>query len=276
MTAPRLQAAAPGAPPPWIARTGPQAGAPGERHLLAAIERLARTPQAAGREWTAVVLHVSRLPPPGPRPHHGRIARAVMQEAGQRTEGQVFSLRNGDVVLLARAGLPALAPLSDRLRAMFARKEANAEIVDLNNAAREVMTLSASEVQKRRAQMQTDFADDLPCVSADRVQLQQVILNLLLNAAEAMEGIEDRPRTLLVRTERERDGAVRLEVRDAGTGFDPATVEKLFEAFYTTKANGMGIGLSICRSIIENHKGRLWATSNDGPGATFSFCIPAA
>jgi hypothetical protein len=120
MTAPRLQAAAPGAPPPWIARTGPQAGAPGERHLLAAIERLARTPQAAGREWTAVVLHVSRLPPPGPRPHHGRIARAVMQEAGQRTDGQVFSLRNGDVVLLARAGLPALAPLSDRLRAMFA------------------------------------------------------------------------------------------------------------------------------------------------------------
>jgi hypothetical protein len=113
-------------------------------------------------------------------------------------------------------------------------------------------------------------------VSADRVQLQQVILNLLLNAADAMDGIEDRPRSLVVRTRRESDVAVRLEVRDAGTGIDPATVEKLFEAFHTTKADGMGIGLSICRSIIESHDGRLWATPNDGPGATFGFSIPVA
>jgi signal transduction histidine kinase/GAF domain-containing protein len=163
-----------------------------------------------------------------------------------------------------------------RLRAMFARKEATAEIVDLNDAAREVMALSASELQRRRALVQTGFADGLPSVSADRVQLQQVILNLLLNAADAMDGIEDRPRILLVRTELEDGDAVRLEVRDSGTGIDPAAVEKLFEPFYTTKANGMGIGLSICRSIMETHKGRLWAAPNDGPGATFGFSIPIA
>jgi signal transduction histidine kinase len=106
------------------------------------------------------------------------------------------------------------------------------------------------------------------------VQLQQVILNLLLNAAEAMDGVEDRPRSLLVRTGLENDDALRLEVRDAGTGIDPAAIGTLFEPFHTTKADGMGVGLSICRSIIESHKGRLWATPNDGPGATFGFSIP--
>ena len=116
----------------------------------------------------------------------------------------------------------------------------------------------------------------LPPVSADRVQLQQVILNLLLNAADAMEGVEDRPRSVLVRTELESDDTARLDVCDAGTGFDPAIAEKLFEAFHTTKANGMGIGLSICRSIIKSHRGHLWATPNDSPGATFSFSIPVA
>jgi PAS domain S-box-containing protein len=163
-----------------------------------------------------------------------------------------------------------------RLREMFSKKEPIAELVDLNDAARDVIAISVDELQRRGARLQTDLADGLPPVNADRVQLQQVILNLLLNAADAMDGIEDRPRSVLVRTELEGDGAVRLEVRDAGRGFDPGTVEKLFEAFHTTKANGMGVGLTICRSIIESHKGRLWATLNDGPGATFSICIPCA
>jgi PAS domain S-box-containing protein len=163
-----------------------------------------------------------------------------------------------------------------RLREMFSKKEPIAELVDLNDAARDVVAISVHELQRRGARLQTELADGLPPVSADRVQLQQVILNLLLNAADAMDGIDDRPRSLLVRTELEGDGAVRLEVRDAGRGFDPATVEKLFEAFHTTKANGLGVGLTICRSIIESHKGRLWATLNDGPGATFSICMPCA
>jgi PAS domain S-box-containing protein len=163
-----------------------------------------------------------------------------------------------------------------RLRAMFSKKPPTLEAVDLNDAARDVIAISVGELQRRGARLQTELADGLPPVNADRVQLQQVILNLLLNAADAMEHIEDRPRSLVVRTELESRGAVRLDVRDAGRGFDPANAEKLFEAFHTTKANGMGVGLTICRSIVESHKGRLWATPNDGPGATFSFSIPVA
>jgi signal transduction histidine kinase len=165
----------------------------------------------------------------------------------------------------------------NRIRAMFYKKAPAMERVDLNDAAREVIALSAGELQRKRALLQTDFAEDLPPVSADRVQLQQVILNLLLNAADAMAGIDDRPRTILVQTSLYDDGGVRLDVRDSGIGVDPHAVEKLFEAFYTTKANGMGVGLSICRSIIESHDGRLWAEANDDePGATFSFSIPPA
>ena len=108
----------------------------------------------------------------------------------------------------------------------------------------------------------------------DRVQLQQVILNLLQNASDAMSGVDDRPRRLVIRTERDEDDNVRLTVQDAGVGFPPQDAERLFEAFYTTKNNGMGIGLSVSRSIIEKHHGRLWAAPNDGPGATFSFSIP--
>ena len=110
----------------------------------------------------------------------------------------------------------------------------------------------------------------------DRIQLQQVILNLLRNAADAMSTIDDRPRELLIRTERDEGNQVRLSVKDSGVGFTPQAAEKIFEAFYTTKTDGMGIGLSISRSIIEAHQGRLWATPNDGPGSTFSFAIPCA
>ncbi|MGJ7506571.1 AAA family ATPase [Variovorax sp. GT1P44] len=165
-----------------------------------------------------------------------------------------------------------------RLRAMFSKTPPTKDKVDLNDAAREVIALSADELHRKRAFLQVDFAEELPLISADRVQLQQVILNLLLNAADAMAEVDDRPRTLLVKTmlDEDDDGGVRLAVRDSGTGVDPRTVEKLFEAFYTTKAHGMGVGLSICRSIIESHDGRLWAMANDGPGATFSFCIPCA
>jgi signal transduction histidine kinase len=126
--------------------------------------------------------------------------------------------------------------------------------------------------------LRSELAEDLPPVSGDRVQLQQVILNLLLNAADAMSGVEDRPRQLLVKTGREVDEGdrVRLAVQDTGIGFEPSCVERLFEAFYTTKRCGMGIGLSVSRSIIESHRGRLGAVPNEGPGATFWFSIPHA
>lgn len=161
-----------------------------------------------------------------------------------------------------------------RLRALFNKKEPASESVDLNEATREVIALSLGELQNSRAIVRTELADDLQFVTADRVQLQQVVLNLLRNALDAMNAVDDRPRDLLITTEREEGDWVRLSVKDAGVGFDPQTMDKLFEAFYSTKNDGMGVGLSVSRSIIENHQGRLWAVLNDGPGATFSFSVP--
>ncbi len=163
-----------------------------------------------------------------------------------------------------------------QLRALFGKHDAAAETVDLNEATREVIALSLSEFRKNRVIPRLELADDLPHVTGDRVQLQQVILNLLLNALDAMKGVEDCPTPLVIRTARDGDDRVRLSVQDAGVGFDPQAADRLFQAFYTTKSDGMGIGLSVSRSIIESHQGRLWATLNDGPGATFSFSIPHA
>ena len=162
-----------------------------------------------------------------------------------------------------------------RLRALFSKKDTATECVNLNEAALEVIALSLADLQKNGVILRPELADDLPLVTGDRVQLQQVILNLVLNASDAMSGVDDRPRQLVIRTEPEDDRA-RLTVQDVGVGIEPYGVEKLFEPFYTTKSGGMGIGLSVSRSIIESHHGRLWAALNDGPGAAFSFSIPRA
>jgi signal transduction histidine kinase len=122
--------------------------------------------------------------------------------------------------------------------------------------------------------LRTELAGGLTPVTGDRVQLQQVILNLFMNAADAMSDVEDRPRELVIKTEPEERDRVRLTVQDSGVGVDPQGADRLFETFYTTKSSGMGIGLSVSRAIIESHRGRLWAERNDGPGATFSFSIP--
>jgi signal transduction histidine kinase/GAF domain-containing protein len=161
-----------------------------------------------------------------------------------------------------------------RLRALLGKKDATIEVIDLNEAVREVIALSLSELQSNRVILRHQLASDLPPVAGDRVQLQQVILNLLRNASDAMNTFDDRPRELLITTERDEGDRARLSVKDAGVGLDPQSMDKLFEAFYTTKNDGMGIGLSVCRSIIEKHRGLIWATQNDGPGATFSFAIP--
>ena len=163
-----------------------------------------------------------------------------------------------------------------RLRAMFAKKAPTLERVDLNEAAQEVIAMSSAELRRSRSVLQTAFAEPLPAISGDRVQLQQVILNLLLNAADAMASVEDRPRTLRVQTQIDGNDRVKLLVQDSGIGLDPHGIEKLFEPFHTTKAHGLGIGLAISRTIVESHKGKLWATANDGPGATFGFSIPCA
>jgi PAS domain S-box-containing protein len=161
-----------------------------------------------------------------------------------------------------------------RLRAMFVKRDPIAESVDLNEATKEVVALSIGELQRAQVVLHTDLDEGLPPVKGDRVQLQQVILNLCLNAADAMSSVEDRPRRLVISTEREGEDRVRLSVEDSGVGFEPQSAETLFDPFYTTKRGGMGIGLSVSRSIIEGHRGRLWAAPKSGPGATFVFSIP--
>jgi hypothetical protein len=161
-----------------------------------------------------------------------------------------------------------------RLRALFNRKPPATRPVDLNEATREVIALSLNRLRRDGVSLQTELAEELPLVTGDRVQLQQVILNLVQNAIDAISMIDDRVRELTIRTERDESDHVRLSVQDSGSGLDPTAMERLFDAFYTTKDDGMGIGLSVSRSIIENHHGRLWAIPNDGLGATFSFSIP--
>lgn len=161
-----------------------------------------------------------------------------------------------------------------RLRALFGHKQVAVELVDLNEITNEVIALLRSELQRNHVKVQVEVDGDLPAVTADRVQLQQVILNLVQNASDAMKDVAQRQRQLVIKTERDEGDGVRLSVQDSGAGFDPEAVEKLFQPFYTTKSNGMGIGLSVSQSIIDRHNGRLWATRNEGPGATFAFFIP--
>jgi signal transduction histidine kinase len=146
--------------------------------------------------------------------------------------------------------------------------------VNLNQAAQEVVALSLGELRRNGISIRTELAKDLPPVTGDRVQLQQVILNLLLNACDAIGAVKGGPRQVVIVTGYDGSGGVRLSVRDTGSGIAPEVAARLFEAFYTTKAGGMGIGLSVSRSIVEHHGGRIWAETNEG-GATFSFLIPS-
>ena len=161
-----------------------------------------------------------------------------------------------------------------RLRALFNRKGIATESVDLNEATREAIALSSSGLERNEVVVQAELADDLPRVIGDRVALQQVVLNLLRNGSDAMSTVDDRPRQLVITTDREEGDRVRLSVKDVGIGFEPQVADRLFKGFYTTKNDGMGIGLSVSKVIIGSHHGRLWAETNDGPGVTFSFSIP--
>ena len=166
------------------------------------------------------------------------------------------------------------AEVIGRLRALFVHEESANPWLELNDVTREVLALLLSELQKNRVVLRTELAENLGLVRGDRVQLQQVIMNLVMNASDAMSNVDDRPRLLVVRSEAEEGERVRLSVEDAGVGLEPQNLDRVFEAFYSTKIGGMGIGLSVSRSIIESHCGRLWAKPNQGPGTTFAFAIP--
>jgi C4-dicarboxylate-specific signal transduction histidine kinase len=163
-----------------------------------------------------------------------------------------------------------------RMRQLASKSDPRKVRLDLNDVIHEVVALARSEVHKHRASLRLALAPALPPVYGDRVLLQQVVLNLVMNGVEAMAGVEDRPRELLIRSE-PRDGAgVMVSIQDAGVGLDTGEPGRLFEPFFTTKPTGMGMGLSISRTIVEGHDGRLWATTNPEHGATFRFALPAA
>ena len=164
-----------------------------------------------------------------------------------------------------------------RIRSLAKKAPPEKDWLNINETIREVIALARSEVQRNGVALDTRLSDDVhyvPLIFADRIQLQQVILNLIINAIEAMSGAADGPRELLIRSGIAESQRVLVAVRDSGPGLDPKSLDRLFDAFYTTKPQGLGMGLAICRSIIDAHGGRLWATANDDRGATFQFTLP--
>jgi PAS domain S-box-containing protein len=161
-----------------------------------------------------------------------------------------------------------------RIRALATKSSSNKERVDINEAIQDVVGLTRDEVRGKHVRLKTELADGLPPVMGDRVQLQQVLLNLVMNGVDAMSAVEGRDRELVIKAQNDEGGQVRVEVRDCGVGLNEESIQKIFNPFYSTKPAGMGMGLSISRSIIQNYGGRIWATLNDGPGTTFHFTVP--
>jgi PAS domain S-box-containing protein len=234
------------------------------------------------REVQAELAHVARVTT------MGEMAASIAHEVNQPLSGVVI---NGNACIRWMAGDPPnmaeareavqriirdgkrASEVIARIRNLSKKSVAEKEPLDLNETIAEVVAFAQGEVRRTRVTLRTDLASDLPKIIGDRVQLQQVVLNLVLNGLDAMSAVADRPRELVIETRREDAEHVRVAVRDVGVGLDPESIHKLFDAFYTTKQSGMGMGLSISRSIIENHGGRLWAVPNDGPGATFLFTV---
>ena len=229
------------------------------------------------------LAHVSRLST------LGQMAASIAHEINQPLAGIVL---NGNASLRWLAGNPPnldeareatrrivrdgqrAGDVITRLRSLFQREGPPKDRLGMNDVVQEVVAITRAEVQNAGASLRTQLSDDLPLVTGDRIQLQQLMLNLIMNALEAMSEVQDRPRELVISTHRSEADEVLVAVQDSGVGLDPQGKEKLFDAFYTSKSVGMGMGLAISRSIVEHHGGRLWAVSNDGPGATFLFSIP--
>jgi len=162
-----------------------------------------------------------------------------------------------------------------RIRALVKKSEPQMAALDINDVIREAISLEQREMLSRQVSLRTELASALPPVLGDRVQLQQVVINLVMNALEAMAPVSDRPRDMLIRSQRDASNEVIVAVTDSGMGIDSENAERLFNAFFTTKPTGMGMGLSICRSIIAAHGGRLWASPNADHGSTFQFTLPS-
>jgi signal transduction histidine kinase len=162
-----------------------------------------------------------------------------------------------------------------RVHAFLNKADSQKVLLDINGVVNEVVALVQRELFSRRTSLRMELEPALPGVLADRVQLQQVVINLVMNSIEAMQSVADGPRELVIRSRQDEAQQVLVAVKDSGVGISGENADHLFKAFFTTKSSGMGMGLSICRSIIEAHRGRLSAIGDDGPGATFQFVLPA-
>jgi PAS domain S-box-containing protein len=249
-----------------------------------AQERL-RASERNRRQAQAELAHVNRVTT------MGQLAASISHEVMQPIAAGITNARTGlrclgsqppDLEEVRRAlgrivneGNRA-TDIIDRIRSLIKKAPPRKDDLKINEALLEVIALTHGEVVKHGVSVQTQLTEGLPLIQGDRVQLQQVIINLIINALEAMSGVGKGSKTLLISTGQEGLGGVLVSVQDSGPGLDVEGLDRLFDAFYTTKPGGMGMGLSICRSIIEAHGGRIWALRNVGPGATFQFTLPVA
>jgi C4-dicarboxylate-specific signal transduction histidine kinase len=235
------------------------------------------------RQLEADLAHINRVS------MLGELAASVAHEVNQPLSGVVSNASAGlrwlagDVPNLeeAREGLRRIVrdgkragEVIARIRALTRKAATPTEKLDVNQTIGEVLALTGDEAKRKSVTIQTRFADDVFPVLGDRVQLQQVMLNLVMNAIEAMSSLDEWARELVITTRNIDPDQVQVTVEDSGPGLDPNTTGRIFDPFYTTKPGGMGMGLSISRSIIQAHDGRLWATARDGPGTMFHFTLP--
>jgi C4-dicarboxylate-specific signal transduction histidine kinase len=253
-----------------------------EQRVVERTNQLMRASEAL-HEAQAELAHVNRVTA------MGQLAASITHEVNQPLAGMVTNAgaslrwlaRQPPDVEEARQALDRIirdgeraSDVIGRIRALIQKAPPRQDSVAINDAILEVIALTRGEVVKHGVAVQTQLAEGLPPIPGDRVQLQQVLLNLILNAVQAMSGVREGSRTLRISTGPEAAGGVLVSVQDSGPGLPPERVDRLFEAFYTTKPGGMGMGLSICRSIVEAHGGQIWAARTAGPGATMQFTLP--
>jgi C4-dicarboxylate-specific signal transduction histidine kinase len=245
-------------------------------------ERALQQKEVSLHQTQAELAHVSRVTT------MGELAASIAHEVNQPLVG-IITNASASLRLLAgdspdlvetREAMRAIirdgnraADVVSRMRGLFKKTRPAKEPFNINEAIEEVVLLTFGEARRNKVALRMELATNLALVMADRVQIQQVILNLILNGIQAMRTVEDRERVIIVSTQASEGDQIRVAVQDCGIGLAPGSAERIFDAFHTSKPAGLGMGLTISRSIVESHGGRLWATANDGPGTTFQFVI---
>jgi C4-dicarboxylate-specific signal transduction histidine kinase len=246
------------------------------------VEARAEQAEQALREAQLALTHANRVET------MGQLAASIAHEVNQPIAAAIMDAQTAQRSLarqppdLERVGVAIgrnlkhswrAADIIDRIRALVKKAPERRDALKINEAISEVIEIARGEISKNNIELRTKLAEALPMIQGDRVQLQQVMLNLIMNAVEAMSQMREGRREILISSQTETNRVV-VAVRDSGPGLGEAALERAFEAFYTTKSNGLGMGLSICRTIVEAHGGRLWASANVPKGVVFQFTIP--